>query len=145
MHLRGPPVRNQLRAFAGHLLPLQILSTRNAQLDQPTWLNPSSTEDALRSFRQTYDFHSCLGRSGKRVTVNFCSTCGTKLFLDLERFPEILASTVEHSTTRTGSPACPRRLDTSSRTQLKEARSFLPVSVRFASMPCSMTERRSGP
>ena len=27
--------------------------------------------------------------SGKRVTVNFCSTCGTKLFLDLERFPEI--------------------------------------------------------
>ena len=25
----------------------------------------------------------------KRVTVNFCSTCGTKLFLDLERFPEI--------------------------------------------------------
>jgi hypothetical protein len=28
--------------------------------------------------------------SGKRVTVNFCPTCGTKLFLDLERFPEIL-------------------------------------------------------
>jgi hypothetical protein len=27
--------------------------------------------------------------SGKRVTVNFCSACGTKLFLDLERFPEI--------------------------------------------------------
>jgi len=27
--------------------------------------------------------------SGKRVTVNFCATCGTKLFLDLERFPEI--------------------------------------------------------
>jgi hypothetical protein len=27
--------------------------------------------------------------SGKRVTINFCSTCGTKLFLDLERFPEI--------------------------------------------------------
>jgi hypothetical protein len=27
--------------------------------------------------------------SGKRVTINFCATCGTKLFLDLERFPEI--------------------------------------------------------
>lgn len=27
--------------------------------------------------------------SGKRVTINFCSTCGTKLFLDFERFPEI--------------------------------------------------------
>ena len=28
--------------------------------------------------------------SGKRVTINFCTTCGTKLFLDFERFPEIL-------------------------------------------------------
>jgi hypothetical protein len=27
--------------------------------------------------------------SGKRVTVNFCAICGTKLYLDLERFPEI--------------------------------------------------------
>jgi hypothetical protein len=27
--------------------------------------------------------------SGKRVTVNFCAACGTKLFLDLERFPPI--------------------------------------------------------
>jgi hypothetical protein len=27
--------------------------------------------------------------SGKRVTISFCATCGTKLFLDLERFPEI--------------------------------------------------------
>jgi hypothetical protein len=27
--------------------------------------------------------------SGKRVTINFCAICGTKLFLDLERFPEI--------------------------------------------------------
>ena len=28
--------------------------------------------------------------SGKRVTINFCSTCGTKLFLELERFPAII-------------------------------------------------------
>jgi hypothetical protein len=27
--------------------------------------------------------------SGKRVTINFCATCGTKLFLAFERFPEI--------------------------------------------------------
>jgi hypothetical protein len=27
--------------------------------------------------------------SGKLVTVNFCPTCGTKLFLDFERFPGI--------------------------------------------------------
>ena len=27
--------------------------------------------------------------SGKRVTVNFCSNCGTKLLFDFERFPDI--------------------------------------------------------
>src|ERR1700759_1509556 len=27
--------------------------------------------------------------SGKRVTINFCSACGTKLYLDVERFPSI--------------------------------------------------------
>ena len=27
--------------------------------------------------------------SGKRVTINFCAACGTKLYLDLERFPPI--------------------------------------------------------
>ncbi len=45
---------------------------------------------------------------------------------------------------RTGLTARPRRQDTSSWTQLNEARSFLPLSVRFASTRCSMTERRSG-
>jgi len=28
--------------------------------------------------------------SGRRITANFCSTCGTKIFLDLERLPENL-------------------------------------------------------
>ena len=27
--------------------------------------------------------------SGKQVTICFCATCGTKLYLDLERFPTI--------------------------------------------------------
>ena len=27
--------------------------------------------------------------SAKRVTINFCAACGTKLYLDLERFPAI--------------------------------------------------------
>jgi hypothetical protein len=27
--------------------------------------------------------------SGKRITINFCAACGTKLFLDFERFPEV--------------------------------------------------------
>ena len=30
-------------------------------------------------------------RSGRLVTANFCSTCGTKLFLDLERIPDNVA------------------------------------------------------
>lgn len=30
--------------------------------------------------------------SGKRITVNFCATCGTKLFLEFERFPEIVGA-----------------------------------------------------
>lgn len=29
--------------------------------------------------------------SGRRVTANFCSTCGTKLYLDLERLPDNVA------------------------------------------------------
>ena len=29
------------------------------------------------------------GGSGKQVTIHFCATCGTKLFLAFERFPEI--------------------------------------------------------
>jgi hypothetical protein len=28
--------------------------------------------------------------SGKQVTINFCSTCGTKLFLGFERFPDVV-------------------------------------------------------
>jgi hypothetical protein len=27
--------------------------------------------------------------SGKQVTINFCATCGTKLFLDVQRFPSV--------------------------------------------------------
>ena len=30
--------------------------------------------------------------SGKRITINFCSTCGTKLFLDFERFPDVIGA-----------------------------------------------------
>ena len=28
--------------------------------------------------------------SGKLVTINFCATCGTKLFLSFERFPDVI-------------------------------------------------------
>ena len=37
---------------------------------------------------KTYDHRS--DSSHKRVTLNFCGTCGTTLYLDLERFPDIL-------------------------------------------------------
>ena len=37
---------------------------------------------------KTYDHRS--DTSHKRVTLNFCGRCGTKLFLDLERFPDVL-------------------------------------------------------
>ena len=37
---------------------------------------------------QTYDHQS--DGSHKRVTLNFCGTCGTTLFLDFERVPEII-------------------------------------------------------
>ena len=37
---------------------------------------------------RTYDHQS--DGSNKRVTLHFCGTCGTTVFLDLERFPDIL-------------------------------------------------------
>jgi hypothetical protein len=37
---------------------------------------------------KTYEHRS--DGSGKRVTLNFCANCGTTLWLDLERFPDIL-------------------------------------------------------
>lgn len=37
---------------------------------------------------KTYEHHS--DSSGKRVTLNFCGRCATTLYLDLERFPDIL-------------------------------------------------------
>jgi hypothetical protein len=37
---------------------------------------------------KTYEHHS--DSSGKRVTLNFCGHCGTTIYLDLERFSDIL-------------------------------------------------------
>jgi hypothetical protein len=37
---------------------------------------------------KTYDHRS--DGSGMRVSVNFCGRCGTTLYLDLERFPNVL-------------------------------------------------------
>lgn len=44
--------------------------------------------EVTRGTPVTYDHRS--EGSGKILTINFCATCGTKLFLDLERFPDIV-------------------------------------------------------
>ena len=41
----------------------------------------------FRRAPKTYDHRS--DSSHKRVTLNFCGRCGTKIFLDLERFPDV--------------------------------------------------------
>lgn len=42
----------------------------------------------LGTVPRTYDHGS--DTSHKRVTLNFCGRCGTTMYLDLERFPDIL-------------------------------------------------------
>lgn len=54
-------------------------------------LEPIFAKDAFvvtKGTPKTYD-HTSEG-SGKTVTINFCANCGTKLFLDLERFPDVV-------------------------------------------------------
>ena len=142
MTLRNCPVRNQFRALAGHLLPLQILST---QLDRRTWSNPSSTDLALRSFRVDLRLTLMSRKEAESGSLSISARPAVQsCFWILNDFPRYSASTVEHSMSRTGLTARRRRQDTSSWTQLNEARSFLPLSVRFASRRYSMTEHRSG-
>lgn len=37
-------------------------------------------------------FNMPSGGSGKRITINFCRVCGTKLFLEFERFPDVIGT-----------------------------------------------------
>ena len=60
-------------------------STGSAYLVEPIF---NRTDFKLiRGTTRTYS-HASAG-SGKQITINFCETCGTKLYLDLERFPDI--------------------------------------------------------
>ena len=57
----------------------------------PTWSSRCSKDSAFAIIGGTprvYDHRS--SGSGKRVGVNFCPTCGTKLFLAFERFPNAI-------------------------------------------------------
>ncbi len=143
MTLRDCPVHNQFRALAGHLLPLQILSMRNwIGVPGRTHLPP---ELALRSFRVKLRLTLMSRKEAESGSLSISARPAVQsCFRTLERFPEIFGVYGGNSMSRTGLTARPRRQDTSSWTQLNEARSFLPVSVRFASTRYSMTERRSG-
>ena len=50
-------------------------------------------------------FTQASGDSGKRVTINFCAACGTKLYLDLNDFRQYTVSMAANLMTRTGSTA----------------------------------------
>ena len=60
--------------------------TGSAFLVEPIFLREDITLSGEAPGR--FEHHS--DSSGKRVTVNFCRTCGTSLFLDLERFPDVI-------------------------------------------------------
>jgi hypothetical protein len=47
-------------------------------------------EDVALSGTAPTTYHHRSDSSHKRVTVNFCGKCGTTIYLDLERFPDIL-------------------------------------------------------
>jgi hypothetical protein len=47
-------------------------------------------EDVIFSGIAPKFYHHRSDSSGKRVSINFCGRCGTTLYLDLERFPDIL-------------------------------------------------------
>jgi len=61
-------------------------ATGSAYMVEPIFLKPSL--EIISGKPATYTLAS--QGSGKRVTINFCSTCGTKLFLAFERFPAAL-------------------------------------------------------
>ena len=87
MTLRDCPVHNQFRALAGHLLPLQILST---QLDRRTWSNPSSTELASRSFRVNLRLVLMSRKEAESGSLSISARPAVQsCFRTLERFPGI--------------------------------------------------------
>jgi hypothetical protein len=47
-------------------------------------------EDVALSGFTTKSYDHLSDTSGKRVTLNFCGTCGTTIYLELERFPDVL-------------------------------------------------------
>lgn len=48
------------------------------------------TQDVVRKSSNPNTFVHVSDTSHKRVTVNFCGTCGTTVWLELERFPQVI-------------------------------------------------------
>jgi hypothetical protein len=61
-------------------------ATGSAYLVEPIF--PKADLEMIAGKPTTYSLLS--KGSGKRVTINFCPTCGTKLYLAFERFPEVI-------------------------------------------------------
>jgi len=116
-------------ACARDLLHWQILSTanRSAYLVGPIF---QKTHFAIISGKPATYAQASEG-SRKAGPVNFCATCGTKLFLDLERFPETLASMAGTFDDPNWFERNPQVSETHFLDSALMARSFLPVSARF--------------
>ncbi len=54
-------------------------------------VEPIFDKPAFRiTFGKPTKFDMPSGGSGKRIGVHFCATCGTKLYLDFDRFPDVV-------------------------------------------------------
>src|SRR3954463_11040096 len=76
---------NPLRVTVCHCTFCQKL-TGSAYLVEPIFRRAGITPTGAAP--KTHDHFSDI--SHKRVTINFCGRCGTTVYLDLERFPDIL-------------------------------------------------------
>ncbi len=61
-------------------------ATGSAYLVEPVFQREDF--EIVKGSPATYDHRS--EGSGKLVTINFCATCGTKIFLGFERFPDVI-------------------------------------------------------
>src|SRR5262245_58720894 len=83
--VRYQTVAKPLRVTICHCTFCQKL-TGSAFLVEPIFRR----EDVVLKGAPTQTYNHRSDTSGKRVTLHFCKTCATTLYLDLERFPDIL-------------------------------------------------------
>jgi len=81
--------------------------------------------------------------SRRKVTVNFCGTCATKIYLDLARFPDIWGLFEGRLTIRTGSIVRLQTAVISSHDRLNTALSSQPASTPSRPTPCKSMARQT--